>query len=84
MIPVYPENNRLSNRRNGIRSVKVSDSSINRKHCNSCYKNKNVDLISCNKCCKSFCSDCLLPKYTSLYCYECADKINILTCCFAK
>ena len=82
MISVYPENNRLYNRRNGLRSVKVSDSSINRKYCISCYK--MVNLTTCNRCCKFFCSECLLPKYTSLYCYECADKISIFTCCFKK
>ena len=83
MISVYPERNRLSDRRNGIRSVKISDSSI-KKYCNSCYKNRNINLITCNKCCKNFCSECLLPKYTSLYCYECADKISIFSCCFKQ
>ena len=82
MTLVFPEKsiNRSLDRRNAIRSVKVIDSNI--KSCSSCFNNKNVNLIRCNKCCKQFCSDCLLPKYTSLYCYDCADRINIFTCCF--
>ena len=61
MISVYPD--RKTSRRNAIKSIKVTDSNINQKFCKSCYKTKN--LIACNNCCRFYCDECLLKKYSS-------------------
>ena len=79
MISIFPHN-RLTDRRNAIKSKKVND--VNNIYCISCYKKNN--LKNCYKCNKNYCNDCLLTKYSSLYCYECNDKITFFNCCYYR